>query len=139
MNELRWSDLSVGMSAHFDAAITEEMLDTFAALSGDVNPLHMDAAFAKAGGFRDRVAFGMLSSAFYSTLVGVHLPGKWALLHGVDVEFKAPVYAGDRLRVSGEITFLNEAYRRIELKARMTNHSGQTVSKATIQVGLRES
>lgn len=136
MNEYRWRDLAVGQRAEFDVELTREMFAAFAAMSGDENPLHLDEDFARAAGFRDRVAFGLLVSSFYSRLVGMHLPGKWALLHGLDLEFKAPAYAGDTLTVSGEVAFLTEAYHRAELKARIRNQEGTLISKATIRVGL---
>ncbi len=139
MNEYRWPDLAVGASAAFDVVVTEEMLDGFAAISGDHNPLHMDATFSRASGFSGRVVFGLLTASFYSQLIGIHLPGKHALLHGIDVEFKSPAYIGDRLSISGEIIYLNDAYHRLEVKARIVNQNGKVVSKATIRAGLHES
>jgi acyl dehydratase len=139
MNEYRWPDLAVGTHAAFEVEVTAEMLHGFAAVSGDYNPLHMDAAFAKASGFSGQVVFGMLTASFYSRLIGMHLPGKHALLHGIDLEFKSPAYIGDRLSVSGEIVYLNDAYHRLEVKARIVNQDGKIISKATIRVGLHES
>jgi 3-hydroxybutyryl-CoA dehydratase len=138
MNDYRWGDLAVGMDAQFEVELTSGMMASFAELSGDVNPLHMDQEFAREAGFPGRVAFGMLTASFYSRLVGVYLPGKRALLHGIDAEFRQPAYIGDRLLVSGEVTFLNEAYRRLELKARVRNQAGKVISRATILAGLRE-
>lgn len=136
MIDYQWGDLALGISAQFDVLLTSEMLTAFAALSGDVNPLHTDEQFARDAGFPGRVVFGMLTSAFYSRLVGMYLPGKRALLHGIDLEFKAPAFVGDTLTVSGKISFLNEAYQRLELKARILNQEGKLISKATIRAGL---
>ena len=139
MNELRWPDLKVGTAAGFEVMITPTLMDNFAAVSGDYNPLHMDSVFAATCGFPTRVAFGMLTASFYSQLVGMYLPGKYALLHGIDLEFKSPAFSGDRLTVSGEIVYLNEAYRRLDLKARTVNQNARTISKAVIRVGLNDS
>jgi 3-hydroxybutyryl-CoA dehydratase len=136
MNEYRWEDLSIGLSARFEASIREADMSTFAELSGDRNPLHMDEAFARQCGFSGRVAYGLLTSCYYSTLVGMYLPGRWALLHGLDVEFKAPAFPDDRLTVAGAITHLTDAYRRLEIKASIVNGQGKTLSKATIRAGL---
>jgi 3-hydroxybutyryl-CoA dehydratase len=76
MNEYRWEELHVGLRHEFDVTLTDEMLGTFRALSGDTNPLHGDREFAVRAGFPGAVAFGLLTSAFYSQLVGVYLPGK---------------------------------------------------------------
>jgi 3-hydroxybutyryl-CoA dehydratase len=137
MNDYQWEDLTVGMSAHFDVEVTSEQMLAFAVLSGDTNPLHVDEAFARSSGFPGRVVFGLLTSSFYSRLVGVYLPGKRALLDGIDVEFKSPAFVGDRLTVSGEIAFLNDTYHRLELKARIRNADGKLISKATIRAGVK--
>ena len=138
MNEYRWADLALGSSARFEAVVTEESIRRFAELSGDINPLHLNDEFARARGFNGRVAFGLLTSCFYSALVGVYLPGRWALLHGIDIDFKAPAYVGERLTIAGEIAHLNDAYRRVDLKASIVNAHGRTISKATIRVGMHE-
>lgn len=138
MNRFAWEELEVGMSAQFAVVLTREMMDLFAAISGDSNPLHGDEQFAQRAGFPGRVAFGMLTSAFYSQLVGVHLPGERALLHGIDLDFNSPAFIDDKLSVSGTITFLNEAYHRLELKAAIRNQDGKLISKATIRASLHE-
>jgi 3-hydroxybutyryl-CoA dehydratase len=120
----------------FAVEITGEMLEQFRALSGDTNPLHADDGYAVTRGFPKKVAFGMLTAAFYSTLVGVHLPGEHALLHEVNARFLAPVFAGDKLVIAGEITHLHEAYRQAEIKAVITGPDGRPVSQAKIKVGL---
>ena len=137
MNDYGWDDLAVGMSAQFDVEVTPELMSAFANLSGDVNPLHTDEKFAQAAGFPGRVVFGMLTSSFYSRLIGVYLPGKRALLDGIAVEFKAPAYIGDRLTVSGEIVFLNDTYHRCEIKALICDAAGKLISKATIRAGVK--
>jgi 3-hydroxybutyryl-CoA dehydratase len=138
MNEYRWTDLTLGMSARFEAAITDEAMQRFAALSGDVNPLHVDEAFAQRSGFPGRVAYGLLTSSFYSTLVGMYLPGRWALLHGLDIELKSPAFIGDVLTISGEITHLSDAFKRMDIKASVVNERGRTISKATIRAAVHE-
>lgn len=139
MNAYRWGDLKVGLRHEFQVTLTAEMMRAFAAISGDTNPLHVDAGYAAEAGFPGPVAFGLLTSSFYSQLVGVHLPGRHALLHGIDLDFSAPAYVGDALLVAGEISFLNDAYQQLEIRARITNQEGKRVSKAKIRVGLHAS
>ena len=136
MNEYRWADLHVGLRHQFNVELTAQMMTSFAGISGDVNPLHTNAEYARCQGFQDKVAFGLLLASFYSQLVGVYLPGKFALLHGIDVEFQKPAFVGDRLRVLGEVTYLNEAYHRIELRASIENERAEVLSKAKVRVGL---
>jgi 3-hydroxybutyryl-CoA dehydratase len=136
MNELRWSDLQIGLKQEFTAAFTAEDAATFATLSGDLNPLHIDQEYAIAAGFPSTVLFGMLTSALYSRLVGVYLPGKFALLQGIDIDFSAPCHAGEQLHVAGEVVHLTEAYHRFEIKATIRKADRKLVSKATIRVGF---
>jgi 3-hydroxybutyryl-CoA dehydratase len=114
------------------------MQTDFSELSGDRNPLHIDSEFARHAGFRDVVAYGMLTSALYSTLVGVYLPGRYCLLQGIDVDFVNPAFLGDRLRIAGSISYLNQAYRRADVKASIHNGNSQLISKAKIRVGVHE-
>jgi 3-hydroxybutyryl-CoA dehydratase len=138
MSDFRWSDLHEGLKVQFEATVTVAMMDAFRSMSGDVNPLHADPAFAASAGYRGVVAFGLLTSALYSRLVGVHLPGRFALLQGIDLDFVKPVFIGERLMVSGEIVHLTEACRRIEMRAKIENSTGEVVSRAKIRVGLHE-
>ncbi len=111
----------------------------FAALSGDGNPLHVDEEYATAAGFPGPVLFGMLTSALYSRLVGVYLPGRFALLQGIDLDFSAPCHAGEPLHVAGEVVYMNEAYQRFEIKATIRKADKKLVSKAIIRVGFHGS
>jgi 3-hydroxybutyryl-CoA dehydratase len=136
MNEYALGDVSVGMAQEFSVTITRAMTTGFVEITGDINPLHVDERYADGKGFRDRVVHGMLTSAFYSTLVGVYLPGKHCLLQGIKVTFHAPVFAGDHLTIRGEVTHVSESLRVMTVRGSITNQGGDTVSKAQIQVGF---
>lgn len=138
MNEYQWRDLREGLSHEFEAELTQSMVDDFIRLSGDQNPLHTDIEFAKHAGFPSTVAHGLLTSALYSRLVGCYLPGRYCFLHGIDLDFVKPAFVGDRLRVSGAVIHLNEAYRRVEIRATIHNNRGDLISRAKIRVGLHE-
>lgn len=138
MNAYRLADLSSGISHSFQVSVTVQMMNQFEALSGDANPLHTERDFALSCGYRDRVVYGMLTASFYSTLIGMYLPGKYALLQGVDASFIAPVFPGDELTVFGEITSIHQMVRQIEIRAYITNQLGEKVSKAKIRSGINE-
>jgi 3-hydroxybutyryl-CoA dehydratase len=139
MKEYRWNDIHIGLKHEFDAVFTAEDATAFAAISGDLNPLHVDSAYAIEAGFPGPVLFGMLTSSLYSQLVGVYLPGKFALLQGIDIDFSSPCHAGDRLHVAGEVVFMSEAYHRFEIKASIRKEDRKLVSKATIRMGFHVS
>lgn len=136
MNRYTLADLQAGLSQSFTVTVTPAMLDTFCTLSGDVSPRHTDATFARGCGFPDRLVHGLLTAAFYSTLVGVHLPGQHGLLHGINASFNRPVFAGDTLTVSGTVSEVHDNLRQIEIKASISNQHGVKVSKATLKVGV---
>ena len=96
MQEYLFSDIKVGLKHSFEAEIDEARMQKFLEISGDNNPMHIDSEYAKSRGMADRVVYGMLTSSFYSTLVGVYIPGKYALLHSVDIQFSKPVFIVDK-------------------------------------------
>lgn len=138
MNFYSMSDLEIGMEAEFTVCITQEMQQMFTWLTGDVNPMHLDENYAEKNGFKSKIVYGMLTASFYSTLVGVYLPGERCLLHECNVAWKKPVYIGDKLMVHGVIAEIDERFKRIIVKATIVNQEGKKVSRANLVVGVRE-
>ena len=136
MNSYKFVDINVGLEESISVRVNSEKLDKFLKISGDINPLHTDAEYSKSKGFSDRVVYGMLTSSFFSTLVGVYLPGKYCILQGVDIQFSQPVYIDDILTITGKVSYINEAYKQLEIKAVIINQDNKKVSKATIKVGV---
>lgn len=138
MNEYTIQELQTGMRACFKKTITVEMENAFREMTGDVNPLHCDDAYARGAGdgkFASHVTFGMLTASLYSTLAGVYLPGKYSLIHSLeDLKFLKPVFAGDTLSVSGEVIEKDEQLGLIIIKAEIRNQENQCVSKAKMKV-----
>ncbi len=95
-------DLSEGMSAVYTKTVTDADLEQFAEVSGDFNPVHMDPEYAKTTMFKGRIAHGMLSASFISTVLGTKLPGPGAIYISQNLRFKAPVRPGDT--VTAEVT-----------------------------------
>ena len=138
MNSYKFNELSVGMSESFQVEITEAMMDKFIEITGDVSPIHVDADYAKAHGFKTRVCHGMLFGSMFSTLAGVYLPGEHCLLHSVETKFSSPVYPGDKLTVTAKISEINDTFKIATIKGNIKNQDGKTVCKAVIQAGVRE-
>ena len=136
MNSYKFVDINVGLEESFSVRVNSEKLDKFLKISGDINPLHTDAEYSKSKGFSDRVVYGMLTSSFFSTLVGVYLPGKYCILQSVNIQFSKPVYIDDILTITGKVSYINEAYKQLEIKAVIINQDNKKVSKATIKVGV---
>ena len=105
-----FEDLYIGLKEEFEVVLTDDKMQKFKDISGDENPLHTNEELALKKGMLGKVVYGMLTSSFYSTLVGVHLPGEKCLLQGIDIIFKKPVYLNEKLKVVGEIKYINEVY-----------------------------
>ena len=135
-NEYIYEDIAIGMNACFTVTVTPEQMAMFRDMSGDVNPLHNDEAYAKSLGYPDRVSFGMLSASFLSTLAGVYIPGKYSIIHSVDVSFPKPVIVGDQLSISGKNKKKNEVYRYFIMKVSITNQRNEKVCRGKMQIGV---
>lgn len=128
-------DLRVGQQATFDTVVETQDLDAFARLSGDRSDLHMNEEFARRSRFRGRVAHGLLPFTAVSTLVGMCLPGRQALLLGVSASFLAPARIGDVLRVTGTIASKSLSTRIVTLKVQITQQTtGQLITEGTAEV-----
>jgi 3-hydroxybutyryl-CoA dehydratase len=88
-------DLEVGMSATYSKTITDADITIFAGVSGDTNPVHLDDGFAAQTLFGERIAHGMLSASFISTVFGTRLPGPGCIYLSQNLRFRAPVKVGD--------------------------------------------
>lgn len=92
---LYFEDLEIGMSASYGKTVTETDIVMFAGLSGDTNPVHLNQEYAETTMFEGRIAHGMLSAGFISTVLGTRLPGPGTIYLSQNLQFKAPVRIGD--------------------------------------------
>jgi 3-hydroxybutyryl-CoA dehydratase len=111
-----FEDLSEGMSASFSRTVTESDIVLFAGVSGDMNPVHLDAEYAEKTVFKGRIAHGMLSAAFISTVLGTKLPGPGTVYLAQSLTFKAPVRIGDTVTATCEVVALDGEKKRATLR-----------------------
>ncbi|MDR3154560.1 MAG: MaoC family dehydratase [Deltaproteobacteria bacterium] len=111
-----FSEMRVGDYAEKTVPVTEELLSSFAAVSGDFNPMHMDEAYASRSIFRRRVAHGMLPGAFIGAVLGTMLPGPGTVYLSQTLIFKAPVFIGDAVTVRAEIAGKEASSGKITLR-----------------------
>ena len=126
------------MTESFEIRISSKILKLFEDITGDISPIHVDNGFARAQGFEGTVAYGMLTASFFSTLVGVHLPGRFGVLHGVSFHFLKPVYPEDELRVTGEVIGVYESVGQFEMKGVIFNQKNIKVLQGTLRVGFSD-
>ena len=136
MNKYTFEEIHVGLEESFTVEITEESMSAFLGITGDVNPLHADEAYAKEKGFSSRVAYGMLTASYLSTLAGVYLPGERSLIYGVDIEFPKPVYIGDVLTVTGTVSSKDERFGMFVMDVMIKRENGQKVCRGKMKMGV---
>lgn len=110
-----FEDLAIGQSASFAKTITEADILMFAAVSGDTNPVHINAEAAAASMFKERIAHGMLSASLISTVLGTKLPGAGTVYLGQNLKFKAPVKIGQTVTATVTVTALDPVKKRVTL------------------------
>ena len=144
MNHYTFEEIKTGMEEQFSVTITEQMMQQFREMTGDVNPLHCDETFAKEKGFDGKVAYGMLTASFLSTMAGVYLPGENSLIQSVEVKFVKPVFPGEEITFTGKVSEINDTFRFLVLKVTGTvtgekdnERYGTKVLKAVMQIGVR--
>lgn len=106
-----FEDLKVGQEASISKTVKEADIVAFAEISGDKNPVHLDAAYAATTMFKERIAHGMLSAAFISAVFGMELPGPGAIYISQTLNFKAPVKIGDTVVTTVKIIELMDKRR----------------------------
>ena len=121
--EYTFNEIEIGLTKQFQITITESMIDDFAKISGDYNPLHMDEKFAQSRDFKNRVCHGMLLGSLFSRLIGMYVPGKYGLYFSQTLNFVNPTIVDDTVTVTGKVISKSESAKIIELKTTIKNSS----------------
>ena len=116
-------DIEIGQSASYARTVSEKDIALFGEATGDMNPVHFDEAYAATTPFKTRIAHGMLTAGFFSTVLGTKLPGAGSIYVSQTLAFKAPVRIGDK--VTAVCTVSAKEKRRVTLACVAT--VGETV------------
>ena len=125
---LEWSDLHEGMTVEWDFQVSDREMQTFAELTGDYAPLHLDEEFARSKGFAGKVVYGALLTAQLSRLVGMHIPGRDGFFIGLTADFRRPVIVGETVSLRAEVTQISEGTRVIAMRYTMRANGKVAVS-----------
>ena len=128
-----YAELEVGQTASYDKTVEERDIQLFAAMSGDHNPVHLDAEYAAATPFKERIAHGMFSGALISAAVACTLPGPGTIYIGQTMSFTRPVKFGDRLSVRLEILEKLPKFR-VRIATRVFNQNDELVVDGVAEV-----
>lgn len=120
---------NIGSKASFSKKITEQDVVTFAELSGDNNPMHLDENYARQTRFGARIAHGAFSFAVISTVLGTRLPGPGTIYMSQNLKFLKPVYFEDTITGTAEITAIRSDKGIVTLKTTCANQRGEPVAE----------
>jgi phosphate acetyltransferase len=129
-----FAEIRVGDSASLVRSVTNRDIQLFAAVSGDVNPAHVDALYAKSSHFHEIIAHGMLGASLISTVLGTRFPGPGTIYLGQSLKFRKPVHIGDTLTVTVTVKSLDEVNRRLILDTRCVDQEGEVVIEGEAEV-----
>ena len=134
LGNFTYDEISIGQTAHYSKRIEEQDVKLFAALSGDVNPLHLDAEYAAGTPFGERIAHGMLTGALVSAALAMELPGPGTIYLGQSLKFRLPVKMGDTITVSLEVIDKQDRRQVVTLDCKACNQAGKVGASGTAEV-----
>ena len=134
LNNFTYNEISVGQTADYSKQVDATDILMFAAVAGDVNPVHMVEEFASSTMFRGRIAHGMLTGAAISAALAMELPGPGTIYLGQTLRFLRPVRIGDSINVHLEVTAMRDDKKIVTLACEVTNQDGKGVVTGEAQV-----
>jgi 3-hydroxybutyryl-CoA dehydratase len=137
LSEYTFDEIKLNQEKIFHILVTEEMINNFGKLSGDLNPLHMDENYAKNTNFGRRVCHGMLLTSFFSQLVGMYIPGKNALYLSQSVNFVSPCFIGDNITIHGKVIDKSNSTKIITIATNIFNDQSKNLVSGIAKVVVR--
>lgn len=134
LGNFTYEEITVGQMAEYSKQIEERDIQLFAAVSGDVNPVHLDATYAAGTPFGERIAHGMLTGAVISAALAMELPGPGTIYLSQSLRFRQPVKIGDSITVKLEVTEKQDRRRVVTLDCKAYNQHDKLVANGTAEV-----
>ena len=134
LSNFSYDEITIGQTASYSKQINEEDVQLFAAVSGDVNPVHLDAEFAATTQFGERIAHGALTGAAVSAAIAMELPGPGTIYLSQSLRFRLPVKLGDTITIQLEVTEKRDDKKFVTLQCTAVNQHGKTVASGVAEV-----
>ncbi len=127
MEIARYEDIRIGQHAEYVRTVTSEDIEMFGQVSGDYNPLHFNEDWAKTTMFKGRIAHGILTATYVSTVIGMKLPGPGTIYISQSMKFRRPVRIGDKITARVEVIHKNDEKEFLTLKTVCLNQEDKVV------------
>ena len=115
-NKIPLEEICIGMQVSYSQTVTDSDIKAFAGISGDRNPVHLDEVYAESSRYKKRIAHGLMTASYFSALFGTKIPGEGCVYVSQSLQFKRPVYIGDTVTATVEVTGINLEKKRVFFK-----------------------
>ncbi|MEI7556723.1 bifunctional enoyl-CoA hydratase/phosphate acetyltransferase [Candidatus Chlorohelix sp.] len=129
-----FDEIELGETASLMRTLSQEDIELFAVMSGDVNPAHLDLEYARSDMFHKIIAHGMWGGSLISTLLGTKLPGPGTIYLAQTLKFKRPVALGDTITVTIKAVAKDEQRNGITFDCTCVNQKGEVVISGSAEV-----
>ena len=134
ITNITFDEIQIGDTASFTREVSDHDVALFAKVSGDYNPIHLDAEYASKTLFNKRIAHGMLTGALISAAIASTLPGPGSIYLGQNIRFKAPVFLGDTVTVQLKITDKNAVKPWVTISTTVVNQENKLLAEGEATV-----
>ncbi len=134
LQNFTYDELEIGQTATFSKTLTEEDITLFAATSGDINPVHLDADFAATTMFKERIGHGAWTGSVISAALALVMPGPGTIYLSQNLSFRAPVKIGDTITIHLTVTDKKDDKKFVTLDTKAVNQDGKNVAIGTSEV-----
>jgi len=134
ISNVTFDEISIGQSASYSRTIGDREIKLFAAASGDLNPVHLDAEYAAGTMFKGRIAHGMLTGGVISATLALVLPGPGTVYLEQSLRFQRPVHIGDELTARLTVTAKRDDRKFVTMDCDVVNQDGKSVAIGTAKV-----
>jgi 3-hydroxybutyryl-CoA dehydratase len=134
LSNYTYDEITIGQTATYSKLVQERDIQLFAAASGDVNPVHLDADFAAGTLFKGRIAHGMLTGALISAALAMELPGPGTIYLSQSLRFRLPVKIGDAITIKLEVTDKQDKRQLVTLDCKAYNQDDKLVASGSAEV-----
>lgn len=135
--KLTYDQIDIGQESSLSLHVTPEMVEQYAHLVGDTNPVHLDVEYAAKSFFKKRVAHGMLAGGLISAVLGTRLPGPGAIYLSQEFEFKRPVDIDETITAKVQVVEKFDRHKKVKLRTWVENQAGQVVLDGSALVLVR--
>lgn len=112
-NKIPLEDIKIGMKVSYSQTVTDADVKSFAGISGDRNPVHLDEEYSKKSRYKKRIAHGLMTASYFSALFGTKIPGEGCVYVSQSLKFKRPVYLNDTVTAIVTVNKIDLAKKKV--------------------------